>query len=84
MFVQAGGYRNILKLSCGPLAFASYGVFLGAEGCLGLRSWAGGLGWGGDIGRGVDMYFCVFFCCCCRGLIFFGGGGGLGCVSAEI
>ena len=52
MFVQAGGYRNILKLSCGPLAFASYGVFWGAEGCLGLRSWAGGLGWGGDIGRG--------------------------------
>ena len=52
MFVQAGGYRDILKLSCGPLAFASYGVFWGAEGCLGLRSWAGGLGWGGDIGRG--------------------------------
>ena len=53
MFVQAGGYGNILKLSCRPLAFTSCRAFLGSEGCLGVRSWAGGLEWDGDIDGGV-------------------------------
>ena len=98
MFVKAEGYQSILKLGCGPLAFAPCRAFFwggGAEGCLGLQSWAGGLGRvGGPVGLGVaggvDIYFSVFFCCCWPGLVCvcvcvcWAGGRGVGCVSTQI
>ena len=97
MFVKAEGYQSILKLSCGPLAFAPCRAFFGgAEGCLGLQSWAGGLGrvggrWGWAWRGEVDIYFSVFFCCCWPGLVCVcvcvlgrGGEGGWLCVHSDL
>ena len=98
MFVKAEGYQSILKLSCGPLAFAPCRAFFGGGGGMSgatvLGGWFGAGGGSGGAGRGggrlISTFPCsfaaagrVWFVCVCV-CVLRGGEGGWLCVHSDL